>query len=171
VSGSGLCPQSRVQLVPRRLYRLTLRAWGVVLTVMGRGLSDLQGTILVLAYRKRQARMERIATLEADSFEYRVLNEGVPSVDLYYPEVLREHFGFEVRSHWWAPERERPTYGQNFSMQGIGERRYRSAQSSLSRAVARLEARGLVERCRRDLAGLNLTERGVEEAKRRELRS
>jgi hypothetical protein len=139
---------------------------------MGRGLSELQVTILALAYRNYQARMERMATLEAGSIEYRVLTEGVPSVDLYHPEVLREHFGFEVQSDWWTPELgERPTGGQNFSMQRIGERRYRSAQSSLSRAVVRLEARGLVERRSGHPAGLNLTERGVEEAERRELRS
>jgi hypothetical protein len=139
---------------------------------MGRGLSELQATILVLAYRNHQARMERMATLEEGSYEYLVLTEGVPSVDLYYPELLREHFGFEVRSHWWSPELGgRPTGGQNFPMQKIGERRYRSAQSSLSRAVARLEARGLVERRRGHTAGLNLTERGVEEAERCELRS
>jgi hypothetical protein len=113
-----------------------------------------------------------MATLEEGSYEYLVLIEGVPSVDLYYPEVLREHFGFEVRNRWWSPERgERPTGEQNFSMQRIGERHYRSAQSSLSRAVARLEARELVERCSGHPAGLNLTERGVEEAERRELRS
>jgi hypothetical protein len=139
---------------------------------MGRGLSELQGAILALAYGNRRARVERLATLEVGSFEHRVLNEGVPSVDLYYPEVLREHFGFEVRSHWWSPERgERPTSGQHFPMQRIGERRYRSARSSLSRAVVRLEARGLIERRRGYPAGLDLTERGVVDAKRRELRS
>jgi hypothetical protein len=87
----------------------------VVLTVMGRGLSELQATILVLAYRNHQARMERMATLEEGSYEYLVLTEGVPSVDLYYPELLREHFGFEVRSHWWSPELGgRPTGGAKF---------------------------------------------------------
>lgn len=113
-----------------------------------------------------------MAALEEGSFEYHVLTEGVGSVDLYYAEVLYEYFGFDVRNRYWSPERgERPTWGQNFSMQSIGERRYRSAQSSLSRAVVRLEDRGLVERRRVDLAGLNLTEQGVEDARRRGLRS
>jgi len=39
-------------------------------------------------------------------------------------------------------------------------------QSSLSRAVVRLEERGLVERLEHYLAALDLTERGLEEAEK-----
>lgn len=79
---------------------------------MGRGLSALQATILVLAYRNHRARVEHMAALEEGSFEYHVLTEGVGSVDLYYAEVLYEYFGFDVRNRYWSPERgERPTWG------------------------------------------------------------
>jgi hypothetical protein len=133
---------------------------------MARGLSELQQSILRLAYRNRLERLDRIAESEPGSHEYRVYTQGVHSVDLYYAEVLREHFGWDVRG-WWDPEREpRPKRGQNFSMREIGERRYRSAQTSLSRAVVRLETRGLVERRQHYLAGLDLTDQGVEEAKK-----
>ena len=127
---------------------------------MGRGLSELQRAILALAYRNRLDRLEHAKTGDE------VYTRGVYSIDLYYAEVLREHFGWEVRGYSWRPEREsRPCWGQSFSMREIGERRYRSAQASLSRAVLRLEARGLVERRHHYLAGLDLTERGVDVAR------
>src|SRR5215212_5900217 len=134
---------------------------------MARGLSELQQSILRLAYRNRLERLDRIAESEPGSHEYRVYTQGVHSVDLYYAEVLREHFGWDVRGWRWDLEREpRPKWGHNFSMREIGERRYYSAHSSLSRAVARLEARGLVERCHLYLAGLDLTDQGVKEAEK-----
>ena len=134
---------------------------------MGRGLSELQQSILRLAYRNRRERLAKIAESEAGGHEHAVLTRGVGSVDLYFPEVLREHFGWDVHSIWWSPERgERPRWGQSFSMRQIGERRYHSAHSSLSRAVVRLEARGLVERRYHCLTGLDLTDQGVEEAEK-----
>jgi len=135
---------------------------------MGRGLSELQKSILRLAYHNRLERLERIAKkTDPGSHEPLVLTRGVGPPDLYYAEVLREHFGWEVRSLWWRPERgQRPSRGQNFEMKEIGERRYHSVQSSLSRAVVRLEERGLVERLEHYLAALDLTQRGLEEAEK-----
>jgi hypothetical protein len=136
---------------------------------MARGLSQLQRQILALAYRNRCERLERAATLDPESHQYRVLTRGVGSVDLYHAEALRDIFGWPVRSFSWRWDGGRPTWGQNFSKRRIGERRYRSGQASLSRAVRRLEERGLVERhgvrgMMENLSGLTLTQRGVEEA-------
>jgi DNA-binding MarR family transcriptional regulator len=134
---------------------------------MGRGLSKLQKTILSLAYRNRLDRLERAATADT-AFERNIYERGGYSIDLYDSEVLREHFGWEPRSIWWRPAlgEARPHYGQIFKMSEIGERRYRSTRSSLSRAVTRLEDRALVERRHLDLAGLDLTDRGIEEAEK-----
>ena len=60
---------------------------------MGRGLSELQRTILGLAYRNRVNQSERVAAGD------RRYTGGVWSVDLYYAEVLREHYGWEVRGY------------------------------------------------------------------------
>jgi len=123
---------------------------------MARGLSELQKAILRLAYRNRQVRDER-------------------SVDLFYPEVLHEHFGWPIaRTHSWRPEKgERPCgYDRYFSMREIGEAKYRKTQVSLSRAVSRLERRGLVESgwgfgwTGRGHAILDLTDEGVRVAER-----
>lgn len=134
-----------------------------MLTVMGRGLSDLQRSILVLALRNRTERLER-APRDAN------YARGVWSIDLYDAEVLHHLYGWPLsnRGLGWRPRKEeqRPTFGQSFSMAEVGERRYRSAMSSLSRAVKRLEARGLVERRCAYLTGLDLTETGVKETEK-----
>lgn len=133
-----------------------------VLTIMARGLSDLQKAILVLAYHRHQERLEQIATAKEGSHEHLVLTRGVGSIDLFNAEVLHEHFGLPVCSHWWRPERgERPRWGNNFCMRVIGEKRYRCAQASTSRAVKRLQERGLVERVHGWCAGMRLTDDGV----------
>jgi len=117
---------------------------------MARGLSELQKSILRLAYRNRQKREQ--------------------NVDLYHAEVLHEHFGWPISNHpRWQPEKgERPRgYWRHFSMREIGEARYRKTQASLSRAVSRLERRGLLERGRANgwsgdgYAFLNLTNEGL----------
>jgi hypothetical protein len=118
---------------------------------MPRGLSELQKAILRLAYRNRQEREEW-------------------SVDLFHAEVLHEHFGWPIARHRrWRPEvGERPLpMDRYFSMREIGEARYRKTQASLSRAVSRLERRGLVERFHAagwtgyGCAVLDLTDEGV----------
>jgi hypothetical protein len=183
-----------------RGYWLTLDGSRILLTVMARGLSELQRAILVLAHRNRNARLEIMSTLDAwhpayhaakdarresgqpppmqfaprnyylstDLHEERIsLTRGAGSIDVYIAEILHEHFGFPLkdRSYGWRKERgERPGWGQIFSMTEIGEKRYRSAQVSTSRAVGRLQARGLVKRWYSDHAGLSLTDEGVKTA-------
>ena len=116
----------------------------LVLTNMGRGLSELQKTILLMAYGHR--------------------GDG-HGVELRYPEVLRECWGWEPVRRGWGEGRRSSPVRRHFSKAEIGEREYRSAQASLSRAVRRLEERGLVERGRLFGHGvLDLTERGVQVA-------
>lgn len=83
------------------------------------------------------------------------------NVELYYAEILCEWFGFPSRT-----DPRRPG-DQHFSRAEIGPQVYDAAQASLSRAVRRLEARGLVTvyhgvYCR--WAGLALTDEGVRTA-------
>jgi hypothetical protein len=142
---------------------------------MARGLSELQKAILRLAYRNRQEREQKMADLDPHSHEYKVLDHGVGSYDLYHAEVLHEQFGWPIRptSSWHPEEGERPVgYWRDFSMREIGEASYRKTQASLSRAVSRLKRRGLVERGRASgwtgdgYAVLNLTDEGVRVAER-----
>jgi hypothetical protein len=114
---------------------------------MARGLSGLQKKILLMAYESRRR------------------GRDGHGVDLRYPDVLREWWGWEPVRSGWAKDKRSPALGMLFSKTQIGEREYRSAQSSLSRAVRRLEERGLVTRARLFGHGtLDLTEQGVEAA-------
>jgi len=109
---------------------------------MGRGLSELQQSIIVMAYENRD-----------------------PSINLggrhvYRESILRECFGWEPRERGWSP----------FSRKDIGAERYNRGMASLSRALRRLEERGLVEFTHSMLAsgwsGVLLTEEGEAEAQR-----
>lgn len=109
---------------------------------MGRGLSDLQDTILRMA----------LANRDVGRFD---------GADVYDAEVLARYFGWDgiPTSH---------DRGPRFSVGAIGPGRYRSARASLSRAMGRLALRGLVIRvstmCRRS-SGVVLTEEGVDRAR------
>jgi hypothetical protein len=122
----------------------------LVLTDMGRGLSDLQKKILHMAYQNR------------------TIKERKQGVDLRYPDVLREWWGWEpVRGPRWEKGERCDASSQYFSKRQIGEREYRSAEASLSRAVGSLAERGLVYRARLFGHGVvNLTEEGTEVAAR-----
>jgi len=90
---------------------------------MARGLSDLQKSILIQAYKK----LEQIGEYEDDKIT------GM----LQAPEVLVEYYGWEpkkgvLRLRW-----------QNFSKEKIGSERYNSANAAVSKSFQRLEARGL----------------------------
>lgn len=69
-------------------------------------------------------------------------------VDVVGAELLHDVFGFEARYPRFYDDdgtiRCSPA-SQHFDPDAIGRRRYRVARVSLSRAIARLEARGLVE--------------------------
>jgi hypothetical protein len=103
---------------------------------MGRGLSDLQTSILRLAVELLEFRTED-------------WKDDVP--DVLYAEVMMRHYGFEPEQmpagcdgmhlrHWsgWR------AHGTQFSRESIGAKRYDAAKAAVSRAVRRLEWRGLV---------------------------
>jgi hypothetical protein len=60
--------------------------------------------------------------------------------DVLYPEILAEVYGFPLQR---PNPREHP--GHNFDRQAIGPRRYNRAEAAVSRAIWRLESRGLVK--------------------------
>jgi hypothetical protein len=108
-----------------------------------RGLSQLQRQILRLA-----------------------LDKGA-DVTLWRAELLAACFGFQPKPVRLYGSNDLTKPGQHFSPQQVGVARYRSAQVSLSRAVRRLEDRGLVamwEGVYASRRGLQLTPAGVEAA-------
>jgi hypothetical protein len=116
-------------------------------------LSRLQRFILCAAYENRVSEAAQ---------------EGAPQVDLYYQEVLAGYFGFPVR--WYEGDGLRSHPGsRHFDREAIGRSRYDAAQASLSRAVRRLEKRGLVTRyvgAMSRWSGLRLVDSAVEAASR-----
>jgi len=132
---------------------------------MGRGLSDLQKDILRICLRNGKNKAEGEHRREA---EKELAKLGIPAavlpseplaVECYYREVLVEHFGFPTRCR---NLRLHPG-DQVFDVRRIGRERYGAAQASLSRAVGRLEARGLVTvytGARSHWTGCSLTEEG-----------
>ena len=114
-------------------------------------MSELQKTILRLAHENR-ARGEGARGF-ADHQE---------GTDVTYPQALAGYFGWEETGS------RRIFY--KFSKKEIGEKPYRSAMASLSRAFGRLEARGLVVRTHSAMAagwsGADLTDEGREVARR-----
>jgi len=118
---------------------------------MSRGLSTLQKTILRMAYVNYA-----VGLRAADNRD----------VDVYFHEVLAAFWGWQPAS----PLRDhtgqfRP--GQHFSRDAIGAERYNAAHASLSRAVVRLERRGLVTAHRGYVKwrGIRLTPAGFDAAK------
>ena len=116
---------------------------------MARGLSDLQKSILIQAYKK----LEQIGEYEDDKIT------GM----LQAPEVLVEYYGWEpkkgvLRLRW-----------QNFSKEKIGSERYNSANAAVSKSFQRLEARGLAVRiCATSgrCVALKLLDDGIETARK-----
>ena len=124
---------------------------------MGRGLSELQKSIVTLALRS-----------------YEPNRTG--GADLYYSEIFAEVYQWQPTL---SPLRGKPsTYmgyqsdgrrpgSQHFSKAAIGAKTYNSAQAAVSRAVTRLWNRGLVTPvigARSRWSGLNLTETGAKAA-------
>ena len=102
-----------------------------------------------------------------------ILKKASRQPRVHYCEVLHEFFGWETspqhssRSGDWNKRRngnlEEPGRWR-FSPAEIGVRRYRSVRASLSRACARLGARGLVT-CligRYNWSGVEITDKGRE---------
>ncbi len=152
------------------------------LTDMGRGLSDLQSTILRLALKNRvqtdrnqaelrelrkQLKAERSNAARRKELigKIRPLDNEISrrrrktNTDLSRHEVLVDHWGWRPAKEGFANER--------FSKAQLGDKPYNAVLASLSRAVARLEKRGLVVRQHATIygpPGIDLTDRGLEEA-------
>ena len=112
---------------------------------MGRGLSRLQTCILRVAYENRVAEKRNPASRGAD---------------VYSPEILVEYFGWRprrgaarVKGEARRREVRRHPARNWFAQAGIEPRAYGDAHTSLSRAMLRLEQRGLIKRRRGALAG------------------
>jgi len=120
-------------------------------------LSGLQRTILRMAYANR-------------------CRESDPrKMDVYHSEVFQAVYGW-VRVDGWASRaihgsdvrtlHDSETIGsQHFSKRRIGAARYRTAHAAVSRAFARLQARGVVSRYNGTAshwAGAKLTDLGIE---------
>ena len=116
---------------------------------MGRGLSGLQKTILRMAHDNRVSMKRTDESRGADLYYYEVLaavwrfdrhprtdSRGTPA-PLRVPEDHAEHV--ETSDGF----RRTPGH-QHFSKAAIGAEKYNAATASLSRAVTRLEGRGLV---------------------------
>ncbi len=121
---------------------------------MGRGLSDLQKAVIVMAHENEVA-----ATVAYHDAEGPVITAHVTR-----EQILREYFG-------WQPDAARPSYHYRvFSRADIGHDKYNAVMVSLSRSLHRLEARGLVYLTHSLMAagwnGAELTDEGRTEALR-----
>ncbi len=115
---------------------------------MGRGLSELQKTMLTIAAEDKDDPKRHNVAL--------------------YNEVLVRHYG-------WRPTHRRGDVGPqgwHFSKRDIGEKEYRKARAAVSRSASRLAERGLVDFMVFSLTeryvGVRLTDEGAEVAKRLE---
>ena len=123
---------------------------------MGRGLSDLQRHILVSA----------LANVQAGKGSKHYPDGTIGGADLLNAEVLAVVYGFPLkRKHSWHLKNGLREYGdQKFSKSELGAKRYAAAHAALSRAITRLEQRGLVgvfSGVHSGWTGVRLTEAGV----------
>jgi hypothetical protein len=116
-------------------------------------LSKLQKRILAIAFKNKQR-------------EGRAFNSD-SGADVFYAEIMSEVFHFRPQKPCPLTLRKL-TPSPIFSPTEIGRSRYSSAQVAISRAVLRLQIRGLVESKRfkhSNWAGCNLTPAGLEIAR------
>jgi len=114
---------------------------------LGRGLSELQKTILTIAAKEKDDPKRHNVAL--------------------YNEVLARHYGWPIE---YRGRLGVGPQGWHFSKADIGEKEYRKARAALSRSASRLAERGLVEFMvfpwTERVVGVSLTEAGAEVAKR-----
>lgn len=126
---------------------------------MGRGLSDLQRNILVLALNKRRTNAAKPEKLKDHH-------------DLYYAEIFEQICGWRAteRPVYQKEYQSRPgavATGWHFSPTTIGEKKYNSTRAAVSRAIRRLRDRELVVWWQGVVkwSAIDLTEAGMEKAK------
>jgi hypothetical protein len=146
--------------------------FSTVLTA-GKGLSQLQRDILMIAYRNISAHAVVDGRESAGPPQYQLGvrvngNFGNRFMHAYYHEVLVDHFGWMPWDDYrWRSNKRSPGHWK-FSREQIGHKKYASAQASLSRAITRLEDRGLVGvfcGVRSRWSGIELTEHGARVAR------
>lgn len=123
---------------------------------MGRGLSDLQKAVLLMAHEN---------SFTGDDAYSNWDGEGKYPPHVKRARILEEYFG-------WQPDTAtgRPPRTGAFNRQDVGHKRYNAVMASLSRSLHRLETRGLIYLTHSARAGgwsgAELTEEGRAEALR-----
>lgn len=129
---------------------------------MANGYDD--GEITTVITVSKLSRLQRFILTAADrnrTSEARA--DASKGADLYYSEIMADWFGFEPTND------PRGQASQHFDLSTIGKKRYSAASASISRAVLRLQARGLVTCLRGSIArwsGVSLTPQGAKAAKK-----
>ena len=137
---------------------------------MGRGLSELQRTILLMAYKNHKKYTSEI-WIKKEIKEYnkmRVMStyEGISlpkeytpfHFDLYHYEILAHLIGLD-------PNKMCEYDVKRFKPESIGYKKYKSLNASISRAISRLWKRGLIDWYpfnHQSTSGIKLTEKGIE---------
>lgn len=148
---------------------------------MGRGLSDLQKDLLRMAYQHR-LRWDEDMAIQVGAMVYVAnmyplnMSDGNPDPrqrkvkipdDLHVYEAMVALFDCVEKNPnvTRVPSGRRMNRfgGQHVSVEKTGRSRYRAASASISRALARLEQRGLVTRVWP--SAITLTDQGLEAAK------
>jgi hypothetical protein len=135
-----------------------------------KGLSKLQREILRLAINGKESPVKFV--------EIRGIVTPIPrEVDVYYDQVLAAFYGWPVFSWLFGPT---PTplekhlgpehsMGHHFKPSEIGQKQYAAGHAACSRAMRRLEARGIValfQGAYSQWRGAKLTDTGAEIARR-----
>ena len=137
---------------------------------MGRGLSELQKTILSMAYENHKKYTSE-AWIKKEIEGHNKLRimlayEGVSlpkeytpfHFDLYHYEILAHLIGLD-------PNKMNEYRVKHFKPESIGYKKYKSLNASISRAILRLWKRGLIEWYpfnHHSGSGIKLTEKGIE---------
>jgi len=137
---------------------------------MGRGLSELQKTILSIAYENHKKYTSE-AWIKKEIEEYNKLRimsayEGLSlpkeyepfHFDLYHYEILAHLIGLD-------PNKMYEYCVKRFKPESIGYKKYKSLNTSVSRAISRLWERGLIVWYpfnHYSSSGIKLTEKGIE---------
>lgn len=118
---------------------------------MGRGLSKLQKSILMIGARNRISGVSEECG-------------GYSKLDIVTPEIMAEVYGWPNKMRWpWEGDLRRPCR-QRFKPREIGRDAYLKAHVSVSRAMLRLQNRRLIDLAYGEYAnwkGAMLTEEGL----------